>query len=215
MANIDLSKVIGLAENHEFWAVRGKAIQSYANLEQGLAGLLSHLAGASREAAATILFRISSSDSRGKILEKLFRQKYSTEFNLFRNSFFDQLRPLDIARNEIVHWNAACEAGCDEHGNETAVVLLIPPAATAGTFAKNTPKKYVSDIRLFSDKCSFYTGLIGMFPLMMEPNPHIPEDVRRTWLEVFELPVAYPPPTGHPLFRTEPVPENHIVTFLV
>jgi hypothetical protein len=177
MANIDLTKIITLAESHEFWAVRGKAIQSYANLEQTLSALLSLLAGASREAAAAILFRISSSDSRNKILEKLFRQKYSTEFNRFRNSLFEQLRPLDIERNEIVHWNAVCRTGLDEHQKETAEVLLMPPAANAGKFAKDTPSKDVVGIRLFSAKCDFYSALINMFTALIEPNPHVSEGV--------------------------------------
>jgi len=214
MANIDMTEVIAIAERHEFWAVRGKAIQAYANLEQALSSLLSFLTGTSREAAAIILFRISSSDSRNKILEKLFRQKHSTKFNFFRNSLFDQLRPLDIERNEIVHWNAVCKMGLDDHQKETADVFLMPPAALT-KFTKDVPTKDVGEIRAFSEKCHFYTALMNMFAVMNEPNSHIPEDVRQTWLNIFEQPIAYPPPTGHPLFRSEPAPDNHIQAFLV
>jgi hypothetical protein len=216
MPNIDMTKVIALAEQDEFWATRGKAIQAYANLEQSLSSLFSCLSGTSARAASTILFRISSSDSRNKILEQLFRQKFQNGFNLFRNSLFDQLRPIDLERNEIVHWNAVCQMGLNEQAEETAEVFLMPPASLTA-LGKETPTKKNKAIQVFSIKCGFYSALINMFCVMegnVTQHP-VPDDVKLPWRDIFSQPIAYPPPLEHPLFQKNEVLENHIQAFLV
>jgi hypothetical protein len=86
MTNIDMTEVIKIAELDEFWSVRGKAIQSYANLEQALLTLFASLSGLKHDAAAIIMFKITSVDARSSILEKLFRRRFGSKFNLFRNS---------------------------------------------------------------------------------------------------------------------------------
>ena len=214
MPNIDLQIAIDLAEIDEFWAVRGKAIQSYAILEQTFAVLLSVLSGTSAEVAETILFRISSSDARNKILAKLFRKKFGDQFKLFRNSLFDQLRPIDLERNEIVHWNAVCEVSTD--GKKTlSVVALAPPALTGPN--KVTPTKSTNDIRLFDEKCLFYCGLVNQFCLLegnITKKP-ITDAAKAPWRNIFSQPIIYPPPSAHPLFRKPGAPQSHIQAFLV
>jgi len=207
-----MTEVIKLAEADEFWAIRGKAIQSYANLEQSLLGLFAYLSGIEREPAAIILFRISSADARNKIIKKLFKRRFADNFNLFRNSFLDQLRPINLERNEVVHWNTACQMGHD--GNkETAKLMLIPPAFVP---SPDHPKKDVAGLRAFDAKCTFYSRLLNMFMgIECEAAAGIPEEVKLPWHAIFAQPIVYPPPADHPLF---PKPENaqsHVESFLM
>lgn len=213
MPNIDMTEVIKIANKDEFWEVRGKAIQAYANLEQALATLFSVLAGTTNEVAGIILFRISSADSRNKILQRLFRKKFGDRFNLFRNSVFDQLRPIDLERNEIVHWNAACRMGHDGT-KETAEVLLVPPTFLS---TRETPMKTTQELRAFIAKCNFYSRLLQMFSVMEGDirSVSIPEADKLPWRDIFAQPVAYPPPEDHPLFPKPQALESHIQAFLV
>jgi len=89
--NIALEEVSRVLDQDPFWAVRAKAIQSYASLEQSLCGLLAALGNIEPEVAGIIFFKISSADSRNKIIEKLFRRKYQGQYNLFINSLLSQL----------------------------------------------------------------------------------------------------------------------------
>jgi hypothetical protein len=128
MPNIELAEAIKLSAADEFWAIRAKAIQAYANLEQSLSSLFSLLGGIQPEIGAIIFFKIASSDARNKIIEALWRKKFGA-YNLFRNSFFDQLRPIDQERNAIVHWNAVCRTGHD--GTRTTAEVVLTPAGEA------------------------------------------------------------------------------------
>lgn len=74
---IALDEVSRVLDVDPFWAVRAKAIQSYASLEQSLCGLFASLGDIAPPVAGIIFFKISSADSRNKIIEKLFRHKYS------------------------------------------------------------------------------------------------------------------------------------------
>jgi hypothetical protein len=123
MAIIKLEDAMKLASADEFWAIRGKAIQSYASLEQSMALLFSVVAGTDRETANIIFFKITSADSRNKIIEKLFRKKCKDDYNLFRNSLLKHLRPIDIERNEVVHCNVVNHVGADDEGETTSTLL--------------------------------------------------------------------------------------------
>ena len=98
---IDFGDALKLGEQDAIWANRGKAIQSYAILEQALCSLLGDLSEMKRNTAATIFYKIASSDSRNKILEKLLHGKHGKKYNLFWNAYFKELRKIDIKRNEI------------------------------------------------------------------------------------------------------------------
>lgn len=213
MANIDMSEAIKLSEKDEFWAIRGKAIQAYANLEQAAAQLFAIVAGTTQEVAVTILFRIASADSRNKILDRLFKKKFQDRYNLFRNSLFEQLRPVDLERNEIVHWNAVCVLGHDGI-KTTAVVKLAPPAFIT---MRPAPLKTTDDLRYFISKCDFYSGLLEKFALLQhaEFKDPLPEDEQKTWLEIFSQPIVYPPPSVHPLFPSPKELDGHIQAFFV
>jgi hypothetical protein len=126
---ISLEVAMRKAAEDEFWEIRGKAVQAYANLEQSLCSLFGALAGVTTwEIGAIIFFRIANSHARNRIIEQLFKKKFGDRFNLFRNSLLADLTPIDQERNEIVHWNVVNIVGTDEAGETTARVVLKPPA---------------------------------------------------------------------------------------
>src|SRR5258708_2236288 len=126
---VSLEKAGAIADRDAIWDARGKAIQAYATLEQSLCLLFAHLGNLSQDVAPLIFFKITSQDVRNKIIEKLMKLKYGDKYNLFSNSLFAQLRPIDIQRNCIVHWHALQTVGANDAGETTCVVSLKPPAA--------------------------------------------------------------------------------------
>src|SRR4051812_23442711 len=146
---------------HQFWAIRGHAIQSYANLEQALCDLFSSLAGMDRETGSIIFFRVTNAQARNSILEKLITKRFADEYNSFRNSLLRQLRPIDIERNEIVHWNALDVVVINETGKTNAYPALVPPSPWP--FRANAPRKSAPDLVVFMKKCEFYIRLVRAF----------------------------------------------------
>lgn len=210
---IDLGEVERKSAEDTFWAIRAKAIQSYANLEQALSRLFAGLSETKMDIAGIIFFRIGAR-ARNTILEKLFKKKFMTEFNLFRNSLFDQLGPIDAERNEIVHWNVVNQVGRDEHGVPAANVTLMPPTFWSGD--GNTPIKDKNALLEFTAKCNFYARLLNMFcvttGLIAAATP-ISEADKGPWLDIFAQRITYPPPSTHPLFPTSPEPDNPAQSF--
>jgi hypothetical protein len=212
---IDLGEASRKSAEDDFWAIRGKAIQAYANLEQSLAQLFAGLSDMKIDVAQIIFFKITSADSRNKILEKLFKKKFGDDLNLFCNSLFDQLRPMDIERNEIVHWNVINQVGLDETGMISLPVLMPPAFWSADS---NTRIKHKIDLLVFTARCSFYSRLINMFNLTTGLIPtvvSITDDMKRPWLDIFSQPIVYPPPATHPLFPTGPEPDSPFQSFRV
>lgn len=189
----DVSRVL---DQDPFWAVRAKAIQSYASLEQSLCGLLASLGNIEPEVAGIIFFKISSTDSRNKILEKLFKRRHQGQYNLFINSLISQLRPIDLKRNEIVHWNTAQTISGPAPSDWS--LSLIPP--NFWTHGENSPSIGIDDLVTFANKCSFYTRLINMLSLVLDPrHQESVASIRDTWLKIFAQPITYPPQATHPL----------------
>jgi hypothetical protein len=200
MAIISLDEAQKQAASDEFWAIRGKAIQSYAGLEQSLARLFSALAGTNQEIGGTIFFRIASADTRRNLVGKLFQMKFREQYNQFRNSLVKQLKPIDNERNEIVHWNVVNNVGADEEGKTRSKLTLNPPA----TFpALDSASKDASQMIAFARKCDFYASIVGMFPVTamdgFSATP-IDEEQKRPWLEAYSRAIEYPPPVGHVLY---------------
>lgn len=197
--NIDLGVVSTVLDQDPFWAVRAKAIQSYATLEQSLCGLLAAVGNIEPEVAGIIFFKISSTDSRSKIIEKLFRRKCQGQYNLFVNSLISQLRPINIKRNEIVHWNTSQKISGPTPSDWS--LSLIPPNFWEHNV--DSPSIGIQDLVDFANKCSFYSRLINIFLLRMDPRyqEHL-ASTQNTWLEIFSQPITYPPQSGHPLCQS-------------
>jgi hypothetical protein len=193
---IPLEEVSRVLDQDPFWAIRAKAIQAYASLEQSLCGLLASLGDMEQEVAGIIFFKISSADSRNKIIEKLFKRRHKGEYNLFINSLFAQLRPIDLRRNEIVHWNTAQKISGASQSDWS--LSLIPP--NFWTRDANSPSIFTKDLIEFANKCSFYSRLINMLSLVLDPrHRESVASIRDEWLVVLGEPITYPPRATHPL----------------
>jgi hypothetical protein len=203
MANINLEDAITLASADEFWAIRGKAIQAYASLEQSLSSLFATLAETDAQTANIIFFRIHSSDARNKIIEKLFQKKFKSQYNLFRNSLIKQLGPIDRERNEVVHWNVLNRVGSDKDGKATSQLELIPPANWI--FDSNMPRKTSADLVAFLHKCDFYTRIINCLQAFVGRDTKAPDAAIDDMARMFEEAIVYPPPSGHLLYGFEQV----------
>lgn len=196
--NIPLDAALELAENDPIWINRGRAIQAYAILEQSLCQLLGELSGTDREAATTIFYRIVNTGSRTGILERLLHKRHGTKFNLFWNQYFRDLRQIDLRRNAIVHWLTAMNAALNTQDMMIVGLNLIPPSSTSGS----APSEYITsnDLIDFARKCSVYARLCNMFcTAALTTDQPLDEDTKRTWLDIFQQPLVYPLPDGHPL----------------
>lgn len=197
MSIIDLGNANQHAAQDEFWALRGRAIHAYANLEQSLYRLFCLLTGMSADIGGIVFFKITNAQARNKIIEKLFQKKHGTNFNLFRNSLLERLRPIDQHRNELVHWNTVMELTSQGHG-----LTLLPPAG----WTPDSPSYDSSTFVAFIEKCNFYWRLLNMFTLITSPAASLGTLDTRPWLEIFSRPITYPPPADHPLFQMLAVP---------
>ena len=163
-----LEKLFREVAEDEFWAIRGKTINGYADLEQSLCQLFAFLGSIEPVSAGIIFFRITS-HQRNSILDRLFKKKFGDQYSLFRNSLTAQLKPIDIARNEIVHWNTEVQIGSATNFE----VVLRPP--NFWDMNENTPQKTKSDLIDFIEKCSFYGRLCNMFYMTMDTSLPMPE----------------------------------------
>ena len=209
-ANIlDLGKAMQVAETDQIWAIRGKAIQAYATLEQSLCSLFAALGDMQSDVAGIIFFKITSTSSRTRILEKLFKLKHGDDFNIFRNSLLAHLSPIDQKRNEIVHWNAVNTVGSDASGNMTCVVSLVPAASWG---INNESSLTIPDLIAFHKKCDIFARLINMFVFTVHFGKDAQGFDRTPWLDIFAQPITYPLPEGHPLLPKPATPETPPLT---
>jgi len=203
---LPLDAALNLAESDPIWINRGKAIQSYATLEQALCRLLAELADTNYETAATIFYKITNTGSRSGILESLLHKKHGTKFNLFWNQYFKDLRQIDLKRNAIVHWLTAMNVATNTHQMMITGLGLIPP----GSMGSNRPTEQINSTELidFTEKCLSYQRLCNMFSGVTTTKHDPPDDdTKRTWLEIFQRPLVYPLPEDHPLNQTPITPD--------
>jgi hypothetical protein len=201
----DLGIAVKLAENDPIWALRGKAIQSYAILEQALCGAMAELTNMERDNAATIFYRINNADARTRILEKLIRKKHENRFNLFWNSYFKELRPMNTRRNEIVHWLSAQNVALNTQGMMIVGVTLINPGSL-GNRANDPTQITSNDLIEFAVKCEVFARLCNMF--LGVTAGHLSGDAATPWLDIFQQSITYPLPADHPLNGTAPTPDT-------
>jgi hypothetical protein len=124
----DIRSAANTIDEINFWVIRGKAIQSYAFLEQALFQLFCALSGMDMKTAGTMFFRINNTRARNTIIEKLFRNKFADQMRLFRNSLISGLSSMDQQRNEIVHWHAVSDfLTRDANGFPIQQNFLEPP----------------------------------------------------------------------------------------
>lgn len=205
--NIKLDRAIELAEKDPIWAQRGKAIQGYAQLENSLCSLFALIGNIQLAAASTIFYKIVNTGSRTSILEKLMRQKHGTQFNLFWNAFFRELTIIDSRRSEIAHWMAVANVATDTENRLLVGVMLIPPTGSM-IYNENSPNLTLNDLAEFQTKCEVFSRLVNMFTLTTNPAQQLDDDKRATWLDIFQQPLTYPLPEGHPLNKKPQEPDT-------
>jgi hypothetical protein len=205
--------VIKSIDDDPMWGNRAKAIQAYAHLEQALCRLFALVAETNIEIAAIIFFKITNSQARNDIIQKLFQKQFKDEYNLFRNSLFKNMRPIDTKRNEIVHWNAVRTSTQNANGGLTYELSLKPP--TFWTNLIDTPQLLDADFATFHEECRLYSLIISMFVATIRGYAGPMTDAElTTWQKIFLQPLIYPPPPDNPLFqiltklRTPPPPSQ-------
>jgi hypothetical protein len=189
----------------EFWALRGKAIASYANIERSLCHLLSSFGGMETSVAETIFYRVADTRKMGIILTKLLKKKHGSKYSVFWKSFAKHVQQLTVTRNQIVHWNVALLANDKGY----AGISLMPPDVLNNMQEGIMTILPTSEIAEFMEECDFVWRLCNMFFAFLEPsigsrwNP----ELHQTWLDIFQRPIDYPVPPTHPLFPkpSEPV----------
>ena len=187
------------------WEWRGFAIASYSGLEQSLCSLFEDLLGTGGEKAAIVFFKITNSQARNAILEKLIKETHGNEYNLFWNSYLKELRTIDIKRNEIVHWTVAINATNTE---DRGSARLITPNLWSYT-PDESPTVTVGDLREFSKKCGIFSTLITSFNRYVSCRGQY-EDAQllASWLQIFHEPLSYPLPEHHLIFQSDEEPES-------
>ncbi|MGA2232306.1 MAG: hypothetical protein ABSH22_15520 [Tepidisphaeraceae bacterium] len=186
-----------------FWAIRGHAIQAYANVEQALCSLFAVFAEIEIKTAAVVFFRITNPRVVGEILDGLLTNQYGDGYSVFWNSLDKMIRDLVTTRNKVVHWNVSMFVNSDGY----AGVALIPPDFY-NVAAGGLPTLNASQLTDFIEKCGFVSRLCNMFHLFLLPQvlSTWPRDEVQTWRGIFQQRVVYPPPNNHPLFPKPKAP---------
>jgi hypothetical protein len=163
---------------------RSLAIQDYGTLEQSLCRLFTLLSETPEHVAATVFFRLTNSASRLAILDQLMRLKYGSAHRAFFNSLVRMLKPMDAARNEIVHWHTVQVVGSGVHEHQ-----LQPPNFWVHT--PTTPFHNANGLAEFSVKCDYVARATNIFTWVLSGQPpDLPEGLH----ELCRQPLAYPPP---------------------
>lgn len=161
MTTIDLSSLDKQSGENAIWALRGKAINSYAILESSLCLLMTTLSGTPPGVGATIFYRIASARARNDILTKLVKKRHGAKFNIWLNSFIKAVGQLDQTRNEIVHWHSVVDVYVDEKGQTVTGLSFMPPNFWDAD--GNTPRHTSATLVEFMTKCDYAARTCNIF----------------------------------------------------
>jgi hypothetical protein len=73
----------------------------------------------------------------------------------------------------------------------------MPPASWFDTI--NAPKKVADGLKVFATRCDFFARLINTFSLYAQNPTNVSTQDWQQWVSLFDNPIEYPPPDGHPL----------------
>ena len=178
---------------------RSLAIETYATLEQSLSRLFGHLSDTSDPVAATVFFRLTNSQSRLAILDRLMRLKHGDQHRPFFNSLVKMLRPMDSQRNEIVHWHPVQVVG----GGVSRWELNPPGSWLTSADGIGTPVHDDASLSAFATKCDWLSRATNIFTWVLRGQPGVPEGLH----QLCRQPLTYPPPADGLSVRTREAPE--------
>lgn len=188
------------AIKRDFKLARAEAIQAYAYLEQSMCGLFAHFAGVTDQIAGVIFFKMNNARSRVAVSERLKRLKYGNTRSLYFNSIKAALGPIDGERNHLVHWHERFETRSNfATGAHAMSSFLDPPAYW--DHSDDTPRMGIEEVQDFTSKCYALGGSIFSLTYDWEGPPFA-----QPWPDIFEQPVTFPLPEGHPLVPNQQAP---------
>lgn len=192
---------------------RAEAIEAYARLEHSMCFLFGYLLGggcvAAFPKASAVFFNITSARNRNKALEKLLELEHGNKYDIFWygegkpggiGGLFKLIKQLDQSRNEIIHWSVSRTLSTTDF--DAQMEKLVPGEIFA--YSPNGRSISIDELNDFVKKANFVVGSIMAFSSTSEKT--IPDAVRDPWLPIFQSPVAYPPPSNHPLSQTDKAP---------
>lgn len=200
------NELVTKAESNSLTELRGQSLQAYHSLERSLCHVFAHAGKIDGDVASIIFFKITASRVRDAIIEKLMKKRYGNTYSVFWKSALPFMDHLSHTRNEIVHWSVA-EIALVGTGMPNIVRLVHPNLVSIGQDPK---PKSPADLQDFIEKCNFVTGLCSTFVVLLQA-PHVFDNdpaMRQTWIDIFQQPMTYPPPSSHPLYRTTSAPGN-------
>ena len=194
---------------HErFWALRGRAIAEYSQIETTLCFLLSSFSGMQMTFASSVFFSVTSSRDVATMLNKLMKKRHGETYKVFWTTLKREIQELTHLRNKIVHWHIVQFSRADGAGG---ISLMQTDVYNLNNVSETT----MDSVQLadFIDRCSFIWRLCFEFHRFLDPRMAAymgDEETLRTWRDIFQSRVVYPPPSTHPLFPTYKVPETRL-----
>lgn len=195
---------------------RAYAINVYAEVEQSLCNLFSHLLGTTFEWGLIVFYRLTNTHSRNAILEELLRKRYGDKYDAYwngtpnthpRKGMAGLIRQLDQKRNEIVHWRLSVLFQPGDN-SPSLVALKKPDRFTPIMYDQNQPTIKAEDLTAFITKGSFVCRSLNM--LLVHANGGLgPTDpLHAVWQQIFQQPASYPPADTNPLSPNWKAPET-------
>lgn len=175
------------AQEDAFYALRGRAIQAYANVERALYRLFLHWTGVDEATgSATFYGKLMNTQVRDAVLHTLRLGHHKHDHEPFWDSAQKLLQDLTEQRNNIVHWYATVVGT----PSGEASLELVPVRESNPD--PRVPGIKADDLREFTQKCLFLAEALTRFwNLVGKLGPSA--QVKKQWLPSFEQPLTYPP----------------------
>jgi hypothetical protein len=178
-----------LTAQDEIWAMRGLAIQHYADVEQHLCSLFALLTGMKIGVALIVFFKINNTRSAASILHSLMKNKHGDNYAVFWKSFMRSYERLTAVRNRIVHGDIAHVT----YGDGSTVTGVIDSHHYS---SDRRPPIDSAALLEFIKECRFFSRVCSTFIWWLDGSQR---DQMQHLKDVFSRPLVYPPPEADPL----------------
>jgi hypothetical protein len=179
-------------------------------LEAALSRLLSVLLGTTLAKASIVFFSLLNTRARNEVFETLITATHGDRYNTYWNGqpgsprvprvsgLLALIRQLDDERNRLVHWQTVQSVSRNPDGSTHAFEQLMKPDFWFREPRATPMAIQIADLEAFIRKADFVTRSIVMFR-GFTGDDRFPDEAKRTWSQIFQEPVPYPPPDAHPL----------------